>query len=100
MYLTFLHSFSNLLCPRANRSCCSLLSLLYFKRAKGAICSCFAFKKSNSERITPVALYKKKIVSYSLLSLMKKELRERFALFNERIALLLTKNERFAGKNR
>ena len=46
------------------------------------------FKKSDCEQIAPIALYKKKNC----------ERWERFALFHERIALSLTKNERFARK--
>ena len=47
--------------------------------------------KERLERFAPVVLYKRTTVSDSLWSLMTKERRERFALFQERIALSLTK---------
>ena len=49
------------------------------------------FFKEQLEWFAPVALYKRATVSASLRSLTK-ERWEGFALFHERIALLLTKN--------
>ena len=72
IFLTVFHCFSSFLCPRA-------------------ICSYHSLQKSHCERIAPIALYKRATVSVSLKSLMTKERQERFALFHERIALLLTK---------
>ena len=57
------------------------------------------FIKSKSEQIAPVALYKRATVSNSLSSLMTKEQRERYAIFHQRIALLLTKNEQQKTSN-
>ena len=77
------------------------------------------FFKEQFNRFSLVALYKRETLSHSLRlsmtkeplerfapatvsdsqrSLMTKEQRERFALFHERIALSLTKNEQIARK--
>ena len=73
----------------------SFLSL-FTKERSIANRSCRSLQKSVRERIVPVALYKKVIVSNLLPLLITKKGRERFALFHEGIALSLTKNERFA----
>ena len=75
----------------------SFLSL-FTKERSIANRSCRSLQKSVRERIVPVALYKRVIVSDLLPLLITKEGRERFALFHEGIALSLTKNERFARK--
>ena len=90
-------SFSPFLCPRENRSRCSLLICsflksdlsnflpsLFTKEPLWAICSGRSWKKSN--------------VTDLLRLLMIKEQQERFALFHKQIALTLTKNKRIARK--
>ena len=58
--------------------------------------SCRSWQKNDSERIAPVALYKRANMSNSLLLLMTKERwdRERFALFHERITILFFRSQK------
>ena len=80
VFFSFSH-LSPVLSPTANccaiRSCCSLL-------------------KSDDERITPIALYKRVAVSDFLRSLKTIEWLERFALFHQQIGLALFRS--FAHK--
>ena len=71
---------------------------IFFKEQPWVSHSGCSEQKIDPERFTPVALYKRATVSDSLRSLMTKEWQDRFALFHERIALLLTKNEQIAQK--
>ena len=57
------------------------------------------FFKEQFERFAAIALYKKATMSDLLGLLMTKERRERFILFHEQIALLLTNNKWIAQKN-
>ena len=96
IFLQFFTVFP-LLCPRANRSCCSflkingsdLLSMLFTKERPWANRSSRSLQKSDCERFAPVALYK--IVTGAICS---------FPKVNLYFALLLTKNERFARKTK
>ena len=54
------------------------------------------FFKEGRDRFALVALYKRDTMSKLIPWIFKTERLERFALFHERIALLITKNERFA----
>ena len=54
------------------------------------------FFNEGRDRFALVALYKRDTMSKLIPSIFKTERLERFALFHERIALLITKNERFA----
>ena len=73
-------------------------SVALFKRATGAMHSCYSLKKSNCEGFAPIALYKRATMSNLLLLLMTKEWREWFAHFHEQFALSLTKIDWFAWK--
>ena len=80
-FLADFYCFPPFLCPRANQS---LGSVTLFKEQR--------------ERFTLVALDKRATVSHSLLLIMRKERRERFAHFLEWITLSNTKNKWFAQK--
>ena len=56
------------------------------------------FQKSNHEQFAQVAHEKRVTVNDLLRLLMTKGLRERLALFHERVTLSLKKNERIAQK--
>ena len=79
VFLYVFDSFSHFLSSRAIHSGCSLLiaDALFFKE--------------RLEQFTPIALYTRVTMINSLRSLMTKERRELFALFHERIALVLQK---------
>ena len=62
---------------------------LFFKEWPWANCSGCSEWKSYHEWFAPVSLYKSATVSNLLRSLMTKEWQQQFALFHERIALLL-----------
>ena len=85
MFLIVFHCFSPFLCPRANPSRRSSLSRSFLK-SDGSDFSCCSLQKSDFE---PIALYKRATVSNLLPSLFTKEQRERFALFQEQIAISL-----------
>ena len=74
---------------RVNRFRHSSLSCSFFKDRPWVNRSGPSEQKSDRERFTPVALYKRATEINSLRLLMTKKQQERFALFHERIVLLL-----------
>ena len=89
--------FFPFLCPWANRSRCSSLLRSFLKsEVRNSLRSLIT--KSDCVWFAQVAHDKRATVSDSLTSLFTKERQEQFPFFEERIALLLTKNERIARK--
>ena len=99
MFLTVFHSFF-FLCPWANRSSRSLLCHSFLKSNGSNLLSLlFSLQKSNCERNTLVAIYKRVTASDLLFS--KRELLIRSLLTkNKWFALCSQKNEWFARKTK
>ena len=68
----------------------------YFLYVFDSVPPFYAKERIATIALRSVAVYKRVTLSDLLPSLMTKEWRERFALFHERVALSLTKNEQFA----